>query len=122
MNRVTHFEIAASDPEKSAKFYGAAFGWKTEKWGGPQEYWLVETGDASTPGINGGIIHASTSLSATVNTIAVEDLDQAIARVTSAGGTIVVPKMAIPGVGWLAYAKDPDGNPFGMMEPDADAK
>jgi hypothetical protein len=32
-----------------------------------------------------------------------------------------VPKMPVPGVGWLAYAKDPDGNIFGMMQTDASA-
>jgi predicted enzyme related to lactoylglutathione lyase len=29
--------------------------------------------------------------------------------------------MAIPGIGWLAYVKDPDGNIFGMMQMDAGA-
>jgi predicted enzyme related to lactoylglutathione lyase len=38
------------------------------------------------------------------------------------GAQIVVPKMAIPNVGWLAYAKDTEGNIFGMMQPDAGAK
>jgi predicted enzyme related to lactoylglutathione lyase len=26
--------------------------------------------------------------------------------------------MPIPGVGWLAYAKDTEGNLFGLMQPD----
>jgi len=30
--------------------------------------------------------------------------------------------MAIPGVGWLAYAQDPVGNVFGILEPDTNAK
>jgi len=30
--------------------------------------------------------------------------------------------MPIPGVGWLAYAKDTEGNTFGMMQPDVNAK
>jgi predicted enzyme related to lactoylglutathione lyase len=32
-----------------------------------------------------------------------------------------MPKMAVPGVGWLAYAKDPEGTVFGMMQEDPDA-
>ena len=28
------------------------------------------------------------------------------------------PKMAIPGVGWLAYGKDTEGNIFGVMQTD----
>jgi hypothetical protein len=30
--------------------------------------------------------------------------------------------MPIPGVGWLAYAKDTEGNIFGMMQRDPAAK
>jgi predicted enzyme related to lactoylglutathione lyase len=29
--------------------------------------------------------------------------------------------MPIPGVGWLAYIKDPDGNIIGLMQPDPKA-
>ena len=38
------------------------------------------------------------------------------------GGKICVAKMAIPKIGWLAYAADPAGNVFGIIEPDAKAK
>jgi predicted enzyme related to lactoylglutathione lyase len=37
------------------------------------------------------------------------------------GGRICVPKMAIPKMGWLAYAEDSVGNVFGIMEPDENA-
>jgi predicted enzyme related to lactoylglutathione lyase len=30
--------------------------------------------------------------------------------------------MAIPKMGWLAYAEDPAGNVFGLMEPDTNAQ
>ncbi len=33
-----------------------------------------------------------------------------------------MPKMPIPNVGWLAYAKDTEGNIFGMMQNDPGAK
>ena len=39
-----------------------------------------------------------------------------------AGGTIALPKMPIPGMGWLAYCKDTEGNIFGMMQSDPNAK
>jgi len=37
-------------------------------------------------------------------------------RIVQAGGTVVAPKMAVPGVGWTAYFADPEGNAFGVME------
>src|SRR5204863_10015325 len=47
---------SASNPERAANFYRKAFGWKIEKWPGPTDYWLVNTGAEGTPGINGGLM------------------------------------------------------------------
>jgi predicted enzyme related to lactoylglutathione lyase len=58
----------------------------------------------------------------TLNTVGVGSLDQSMKAVEKRGGKICVPKMGIPGVGWLAYAEDPAGNVFGMMQPDTTAK
>jgi predicted enzyme related to lactoylglutathione lyase len=38
------------------------------------------------------------------------------------GGRIVVPRMPVPGVGWLACFADPDGHVFGMTQPDPAAR
>jgi predicted enzyme related to lactoylglutathione lyase len=124
MNRITHFEIYTADPEAVRPFYESVFGWKIDKFeGGPMEYWLVTTGDDNEPGINGGITRPRPGQSAgTLNTIAVESLDQTIKNLEERGGKICVPKMAIPKIGWLAYAEDPAGNVFGLMEPDSNAK
>ncbi len=121
MSRVVHFELAASDPDRLGRFYSDTFGWKITKWEGPMDYWLVETGEEDR-GINGGLIRAGAGTQPVVNTIGVDDLDAMIAKVKANGGTIATPKMAIAGIGWLAYAKDPEGLPFGMMEPDENAK
>ena len=42
-------------------------------------------------------------------------------KIVANGGTIVVPKMPIPGVAWLVYAKDTEGNIFGVHQEDASA-
>ena len=124
MNRVTHFEIYTNDPESVQPFYQDVFGWKLQKFeGGPVEYWLVTTGEDKDPGINGGLTRPREGQSSgTLNTIAVPSLDYTITRIEDRGGSVCVPKMAIPGVGWLAYAQDPAKNVFGIMEPDTNAK
>jgi len=53
--------------------------------------------------------------------LAVKSLDGTIKKIEERGGRICVPKMAIPRVGWLAYAEDPQGNVFGIVEPDSKA-
>ena len=45
MPRPVHFEISADDPERALHFYQAVFGWKSQKWDGPQDYWLISTGE-----------------------------------------------------------------------------
>jgi predicted enzyme related to lactoylglutathione lyase len=124
MNRVTHFEIYSADPEATQPFYQDVFGWKFQKFeGGPIEYWLITTGDDTEPGINGGMTRTREGQNpGTINTVAVQSLDQTIKKIARVGGRICVPKMAIPKVGWLAYAEDPPGNALGIIEPDSKAK
>ena len=123
MRRVVHFEIYTDDPEAVQPFYRDVFGWTFQKFeGGPIEYWLVTTGDDKDPGINGGMTQPREGQSSgTINTIAVSSLDETITKIEQARGKICVPKMAIPKVGWLAYAEDPQGNVFGLMQPDTNA-
>jgi predicted enzyme related to lactoylglutathione lyase len=56
-------------------------------------------------------------VNAFVCTISIDNLDNYIDKVKKAGGTIALDKMDIPGVGWMAYCKDPEENIFGMLEP-----
>jgi uncharacterized protein len=56
-----------------------------------------------------------------VCTVDVPSVDDAVAKITSLGGTIALPKIAIPGVGWVAYTKDTEGNIFGTMQNDPNA-
>lgn len=120
MSRVVHFEVHADDPERAVKFYTQAFGWKIEKWG-PEPYWLAETGPKTEPGIDGAIMKRQEKL-ATVNTVDVPSLDEAVRAVKVAGGKVLTPKMPIPGIGWNAYCLDTEGNTFGIYQDDPSAK
>ncbi len=127
MGRVVHFEIHAEDPSRAVAFYTELFGWEFAKWDGPMDYWLIKTGPDSTPGINGGMVRRQGTIDgqaviAYVCTIDVASVDQSVKAVQAKGGQIALPKMPIPGIGWLAYAKDTEGNIFGMMQADKTAK
>jgi uncharacterized protein len=127
MSRVVHFEIHAGDCQRAIAFYSALFGWEFTRWNSGQEYWVVKTGPASEPGIDGGLVPRRGEIDgqaviAYVCTIEVTSVDEALAKIAGLGGKMVVPKMAIPAVGWLAYAKDTEGNIFGVMQPDPTAK
>lgn len=129
MSRVVHFEIHADDPERAVRFYHQVFGWTITKWDGPTDYWPITTGTDNEPGINGAIMKRQTGtptypapLSAFVCTVRVVSVEQTIDQIEKYGGGIELPKQAIPGVGWLAYCKDTEGNIFGIMSPDSQAR
>jgi len=119
-NRVTHFEIPCDAPEKTIQFFTEVFDWKFQKFG-DQEYWLATTGDASNPGINGAIMKKRDPNQPITNSISVVDIDQTIEQIGISGGQVVVPKMPIPKVGWMAFFKDPDGNIHGVWQDDQNA-
>jgi hypothetical protein len=126
MARVVHFEIHAEDPLRAIGFYTKVFGWQFTRWEAPQDYWLIQTGPDSQPGINGGLLRRQgpiygQAVIAYVCTVDVEAIDRAEQVIQQNGGTIVLPKMAIPGVGWLFYAKDSEGNIFGVTQADSSA-
>ena len=126
MPRVVHFEIHAEEPQRAASFYESAFGWQFQKWEGAQDYWMIKTGPEGQPGIDGGLLKRQgpvdgQAVIAYVCTVDVPSVDEALSKVESIGGTVVVPKMAVPGVGWLVYCKDTESNVFGMMQEDPGA-
>jgi hypothetical protein len=119
---IVHFEIPVDDVEKLRTFYSKLFGWKIEKMPGFEEYWNVETvpvdekGMLVRPGVNGGMMKRQTPGQKPVTYISVESIDAYSQKVVELGGTITVPKQEIPGIGWWAFAQDPEGNQFGMFQ------
>ena len=122
MNRFVHFDIYADVPDRAVKFYRNVFGWKAERYAGPMDYWLITTGPDTEPGINGGLGRRRDPSDHTTNTVDVTSLKETEAKITAAGGKVLEPRIAIPGVGWFALCADTEGNRFGLMESDPKAK
>ena len=116
MARVVHFEIPSDDPPRAVAFYRDLFGWRIEDANGGTPYWLITTGEAAEPGINGAILPRQAPVSAVVNTVQVESIDATLRRLRELGGRVVTEPSEIPGVGRFAYWADPDGNLFGVLE------
>jgi predicted enzyme related to lactoylglutathione lyase len=120
--KVIHFEIPAEDTERAVKFYQKVFGWKFDKYPGPMNYWLVKAGEDKEVGINGAITEKGNNVTATTNTISVASYEDAVKKIVVAGGKVLMPKMAVPGIGYMTYCKDTEGNVFGIMQTDSSAK
>ena len=128
MPRPVHFEIHAEDLDRAQRFYEGLFGWTIQAWG-DTGYRLITTGEDTQRGINGGMLRrmgpgpaAMAPVTAWVCTVDVDDLDGYLARSQAGGGAVALPRMAVPGVGWLAYCKDTEGYIFGLMQSDTNAK
>ncbi len=126
MDPIVHFELPVADTDAAKKFYGPIFGWKLQDWPMPDgsTYIGVHTTpiDEKTriplkPGaINGGIMKRSDTVKAPVFAIHVASIDEKMKEVVTAGGTVVMPKVDMMGMGFYAYFADPSGNVVGLWE------
>jgi len=123
----TYFDLTVSDVGQAKAFFEATLGWRFEKFDMPYEYYRIQAGGESEPGIDGGIggvkdAPLSEGRPMTQVTVPVANLTEVVARVVANGGSIVEQRMPIPGVGWYATCAEPGGLKFGLIEADAGAE
>ncbi len=129
MSRVVHFAIHAADPVRAIHFYASLFGWQFKKSSAAEDQWLIKTGANGQPGIDGLLLPRRGTppiddqpMNGYLCTIDVPSVELVIEEAERRGGALVAPKSAVPGVGWIAYLKDPEGNLFGVMRRDLAAR
>ena len=111
-NPVVHFEILGRDGKRSQDFYSSLFGWSIDA-NNPMQYGMVAPPEGH--GIGGGVA-GSMGEPATHIYVEVGDLDAALAKAQSLGGSLVSPPMDVPGGPRIAQFADPDGNVIGLMQ------
>ena len=119
MDPVIHFEMPANDTERVRKFYESAFGWQTTPLGPDTGDFVlaftIETDEESRMpkkrgAINGGFYKKTEPDQNVRLTILVEDIRQAMEKVTAVGGKLVGEVQEMPGVGLFASFLDTEGN------------
>jgi uncharacterized protein len=119
--RIVHFELPADQPEELAQFYRELFGWQIQKVPIPGfDYWMCKTGDG--PGIDGAITRRLLPQQAIINYVSVEQIDASVEKARALGARVIVPRAAVPGVGWYCVTLDPQGNPLGFWQDDKNAR
>jgi predicted enzyme related to lactoylglutathione lyase len=122
MPRPVHFELTVSDADCAAVFYRDIFGWQVTRRDGPGDYWQIKTGTPEIPGIDGGMrLRMNGEPPGVTNTIPVASVDSTLDTLVGAGGAVILAPFIVPGVCRIAYASDPDGNPFAIVEADPTA-
>ncbi|MEY8755186.1 VOC family protein [Peribacillus frigoritolerans] len=131
MGRIVHFEIHVNDMERAKTFYGEVFGWSFQDWSdyAGMPYFGAVTGNENEHGIDGALMQRQSAppethqaLNAFACTIGVENYDLTEAKIMENGGKLAMPKFALPGMAWQGYYIDPEGNTFGIHQPDVNAK
>jgi predicted enzyme related to lactoylglutathione lyase len=118
MPNVVHFEICVDDLDLAANFYAKVFDWNIQKADDGSDYQFIITDKDDEFAITGGLTKRIDEWDSTVNTIDVPSVDRCAKKIAAAGGRILAPKTAIPGVGYVQYCQDLEGNSFGIMEYD----
>lgn len=120
MSKIVHFEIPVADPQRATAFYHDALGWEITRFG-DEPYWLVRAGGDEEPGANGALVSRGDLHQSPILIAGVEDIDGVLSQVERCGGKVTQGKLPVPGMGWSAYIRDPEGNTIGLFQPDTDA-
>src|SRR5690606_10275318 len=92
-------------------------------------YFGAVTGDENELGINGALVQrkgprpeAGQAMNGFACTMGVEYYDATHENIVRKGGTVALPKHALPGMAWQGYYIDTEGNVFGIHQTDENAK
>ena len=114
---VVHFEIIGTDPGKLRGYYGGLFGWDFAT-GGPVAGQVSEAGNygfTESETIPGGIGGGAGYDPHVVFYVGVPDVEEALTRAESLGGTRVMGPARSPGTDLVvAHFTDPEGNLIGL--------
>ena len=112
-NPVNWFEIPTRDLERAKRFYESVLACELslQEMGPLKMAWFPMVENA--PYATGTLIYHETTTPALDGTVVyfhVDDVDAALARVTSAGGKVLTPKTPIGEHGFTAHFEDSEGN------------
>jgi predicted enzyme related to lactoylglutathione lyase len=119
---VVHFEVVGSNPEQLRRYYGDLFGWTfdtpspvAKEVSDPDSYGFVELITAEDgSGIRGGIGGGENYDSHAVFYVGVEDVEAALRRAETLGGTRVMGPARSPNGLVVGHFRDPEGTLIGV--------
>jgi len=125
-NKLTHFAIHIDDIKKARKFYENVFDWGFASHG-PSDFLQIRADNTEDGELIGALQSRKYSpldkkIIGLECTISVEDIDDIIQKVEKNGGEILMPKTAIPSVGWITKFLDTEGNLICAKQSDPTAK
>lgn len=122
MPTIEFVEVAAEDLQRARAFYQKLFGWTFERMPGPMEYWIAQTtGGDGKPAVHVGMMARRSPQQRITAYVTVESIDASMEEVRRLGGQVLMPKMAVPKMGWFAVCMDTEQNGFALWQTDEKA-
>jgi predicted enzyme related to lactoylglutathione lyase len=107
---IVHLELRSFDFARTSAFYAKVFDWQTQQ-NATSTYMKLDADNGPSAGwVRAEVSQAPGPLAYVV----VDDLAATLAEVETAGGRVLVPKLAFAGGGEVALFADPDGNVVGI--------
>ena len=113
-NPFVHVDLSCDDPEAAKKFYKSIFDWNFQDFPGFGGWSGLDVGQ----GVGGGLgkKHDAREPTAWTAYVNVDDVKKTMAKAQKAGATILRPFTEVPGMGYLAVFKDPQGAQIGLWQ------
>ncbi len=115
MNTVCHIEIPADDLKSLQRFYSELFGWTLQKVPGDMDYYVTEH---KPSGLGIGMMQRQAPEHGIVPYVLVDDVAQSLEQAVALGAAVIVPRTAVPSMGWFAVFMDPQKNAMGIWQND----
>jgi uncharacterized protein len=117
---VVHFEIIGKNGDKLRSYYGELFGWTFDT-DNPMSYGVVDREQNLSPegiGIGGGVASGPDGYEGhTTFYVGVPDVEAALAKAESLGGTRVMGPEKVMDTIELGLFTDPEGHLIGVVKP-----
>ena len=123
---MTHFAIHIDDIDRAKGFYDEVFDWGFQSYG-PSDFLQIKVDKTETGELIGALQSrkyspVSEKIIGLECTVSVENVEVIIEKVKNNGGQVLMPKTAIPYVGWIAKFLDTEGNLICVMQYDNNAR
>jgi len=119
MDRIVWWEVETHDPEKFMQFHAELSGWSFEPAFAETEldadYWIIRAAGRDLGGLQRASATTGAPNAGTRLYVEVDDLEEALDRVVTLGGTIDRPRVELGGDDrWFGTYRDPSGVSFGL--------
>ena len=125
-NKLSHFAIYTEDTNRAKEFYSNVFDWGFQSYG-QQDFLQIKNDNSDEGELIGALQSRNYSpvpekIIGLECTISVQNVDDIVERIKNNGGQIIMPKTAIPYVGWITKFLDTEGNLICAMQYDSSTR